>query len=102
MRITIILILFLPSIALGGDIKFKGDYKTNEIRSLWMTCHQSVQKHMKNDPVSNWMLCDCFLDSLRSEVGYSDFKKLDESKQYEITFRLTTNCWAGIQNNRLT
>ncbi len=101
MRILIILILFLPSILIGGE-KFKGDYKTNDIRSLWMTCHQSVKQHMKNDPLSNWMLCDCFLDSLRKEVGYLEFKELDESKQYEITFRLTTNCWENIKQNRLT
>ena len=102
MRVLIILVLFIPSILLGGDEhKFKGDYKTNEIRSLWMTCHQSMTRHTQ-DPASSWLLCDCFLDSLRGEVKYSDFKKMDESKRYEITFRLTTNCWEYVKENRLT
>ena len=89
-------ILFLNTCfqpAFGKDQKFKGDYSSQMLRTLWMACNNAL--HM-NDPSTPAMvkavLCDCVTDALRREISYEQFLITDSPTRQEMSTRFTAQC----------
>ena len=97
-------ILFLNTCfqpAFGKGQKFKGDYSSQMIRTLWMACNNAL--HM-NDPTTPAMvkavLCDCVTDSLRKEVSYEKFLTMDSPTRQDLSGNLTNQCMMELRGEK--
>ena len=72
---------------------FKGDYTTEQIRTLWSICFTSLKKKDPSAfPPKQWEVCDCYTDSIRTEETHERFKNLSDDEQYNLSFRVTAKC----------
>ena len=97
-------ILFLNTCfqpAFGKGQKFKGDYNTHMLRTLWMACNNAVHQSQPSTPAMvKAVLCDCVTDSLRREVSYEKFLAMDSPTRQDLSGSLTTQCMMELRGEK--
>ena len=84
-------LLLLATTSDAKETPFKGDYPTASIRYVWMVCAESMRSRFTEEG-AYWQVCDCVVDALRKRLGEKEYFGAEPKKQYEITFRVTTDC----------
>ena len=97
-------ILFLNTCfqpAYGKEQKFKGDYTTESIRTLWFMCQNSIRTREPYAPqMAIALVCDCVTDSLRKELSHQQFLKTDSPTRKEMAFRITSLCMMSLKGEK--
>ena len=75
---------------------FSGDYKVNEIRGMWFTCHNSIRTRSPKSYPYGWKVCDCFVDRMRRTISFEEWNELNQDEQYQLTFELFTSCFKEV------
>ena len=89
-------ILFLNTCyqpAFGKGQKFKGDYSTETVRTMWFVCNRTIAMQIPHAPAMYTVkVCDCVLDTMRKEISFDDFMSRQAPEREEIVFRATSQC----------
>jgi len=97
-------ILFLNTCfqpAFGKDQKYKGDYSTLSLRTLWMACNNAVHQSQPNTPAMvKAVLCDCVTDALRKEISYEQFLIIDSPTRQHMSAQFTTQCMMELRGEK--
>lgn len=93
-----IIALLIPFTVYSSE-RYKGDYDTIQIRTIWMICHYAAMERPDYDQRTAFKLCDCFVDQLRQSMTFIEWHNAPKALQYRMSQEFAKQCLLSLNES---